>query len=87
MAATAVSVAPPIVRREQLVQRTKQVLLRPAAGLQDGDARGGMRDEDVHQPVSAGLAREVGRVSCDVDDALAITGTKLERRCLHDPEA
>ena len=87
MPAAAMSVPPSIVRREQLVQRVQQVLLRATAGLHDRDAGGRVRHEHVRQPVATGVADEVGYPAGDVGDAVAITRTHLERRGLHDQEA
>ena len=49
----AVLVAPPVVRGQQVVERGEQVVVAAGAGLDDRDAGGGVRDEDVQQAVAA----------------------------------
>src|SRR4051794_38677033 len=83
MAARAVRVPPPVIRGQQIAERGEQVVVGPAAGLEDRDAGRRMRHEDVQQPVSARLACEPAALAADVADNLARSGLDLERLRLH----
>ena len=48
-----VAVAPPIVRRQYVVERAEKVVIRTGAGLDECDAGRGVRNEHMQQAVSA----------------------------------
>lgn len=48
-------VPPPIVGRQQLIDRVEKIIVRAGADLDDGDSAGGMRGEDVEQTFVTGL--------------------------------
>lgn len=62
-----VRMGPPGVSGEQPVERGKEIRLRARAQLEHGDARGGVRNEDVEQPVAEGPA-ERPHVRREVDE-------------------
>ena len=69
VARRSVGVPVAVVAGEEALQRGQQVALGPRAGLHQGHAGGGVRHEDVDQPVAqpGAEALELGR---EVDDAL-----------------
>ena len=64
----AVGVAVAVVARQQSFQRVDEVVVGPGAGLDNRDARGGVRHEDVAQAVRAAAAERPHRVG-EIDDA------------------
>jgi hypothetical protein len=80
VAGTAVAVLPAVVGGEEGVQGGEEVVVAAGARLDDRDARGGMRDEDVEEPVAAGgrLPQELLAVGGQVDDPLRRTGGDVQ---------
>ena len=60
VAGATVAVLPAVVGGQQGVQRGQEVVVAAGAGLENGDAGGGVRDEDVEEAVAAArrLAQE-----------------------------
>lgn len=50
----AVAVVPGVVGGEEGLEDGEEVVVAARAGLQDGDARGGVGDEDVEEAVAVG---------------------------------
>lgn len=72
VAGGAVTVAPAVVGREEVVQGRQKVFVAASAGFQDGDAGSGVRNEDVQQAVAAvcRLSEEGCAVGSEVGDGL-----------------
>jgi hypothetical protein len=73
-----VLVLPAVVGRQQVVQRGEQVVVGAGTGLEDRDARGGVRHEHVQQPVVLAL-HERGAVPGQVVHHLARAGVDLQQ--------
>jgi hypothetical protein len=84
MPRAAVPVPPAIIGREQLAQRREQVVVAAGAGLEDGDACGRMRDEDVQQTVATTFDEGSG-VARQVEDDLRVAGAIAARLRVHVP--
>lgn len=58
----------------------EEVVVAAGAGLQDGDAGGGVGDEDVEQSVAASgdVLQVVGAVAGQIGDGLAAAGGDVE---------
>jgi hypothetical protein len=78
-------VAPPVVGRQQLGERGEQVVVGAASELEYGDPGGGVRDEDVQQPVLPGchLAEPPGDLGREVMHPLARAGPDIDDDGLH----
>ena len=76
-----VLVPPPVVARQQRVERGHEVVVRPGAELDDHDTGGGMGHPDVEQPVAArgSVAEKPLAVGCEVEEAAAGPGPDLEQ--------
>jgi hypothetical protein len=66
----------PLLARQESVQRGEQVGIGARPDLDDDDARGGVRDEDRQETVTAGRRRrcERGAVAGQVDQAAVVAG-------------
>ena len=69
---------PPVVRGQQVAERGEQVVVRAGAGLQDRDAGGGVRHEEVQQSVALAVD-ETGALAGQVVHHLARAGVHLQR--------
>ena len=67
------SMAPPLVMREQSLERGKQIVVGARAELHDHDARCGVRDEDRQQAVT-GAGHEPLALGGDVEQAATRAG-------------
>ena len=83
VAAAAMPVPVNVLAREQPVNRVPKIGLRAAAGLDQRDASGGMRNKDMTQPV-APLATELNDHLGDVGDKSS-SGTQLYDIGIHFP--
>src|SRR5439155_1319798 len=83
-----VRVPPVLVGGQQLGQGGQQVVVAARAELDQRDARGRVRYEDVQQAVApaGGGAGEVGAFAGDVPDRLAPAGTDVDDLRLHAPD-
>ena len=78
VARRAVPVPPAVVGGQQVVERREQVVVAAGAGLEDRDARGGVRHEHVQQPVLL-AGDERGALPGQVVHDVAGAGADLER--------
>lgn len=82
VAGAAVAVLPAVVGGEQVVEGGQQVVVAARAGLQHGDAGGGVGDENVEQAVAAGggAGEELLAGARQVRDALGRTRGDVQDR-------
>ena len=73
---------PPVVRRQQLVQRGNQVGVTTGTGLDDRDARRGVRHEHVEQPVSLVAGERRARIG-QIVDTWPPAGVHVDRLAAH----
>ena len=83
VAARPVAVLPAVVGGQQVAQRREQVVVGAGVQLEDGDADGRVRDEDVEQPVTAAVGGEPAALAGDVEHDLVAPGRHREGRSLH----
>ncbi|GAA2813113.1 hypothetical protein GCM10019017_68660 [Streptomyces showdoensis] len=78
----AVAVLPAVVGGEQVVEGGEEVVVAAGTGLQDGEARGRVGDEEVEEAVGSlrGAGEEVLAVAGEVGDGLRGAGGEAEDR-------
>ena len=81
----AVPVPPAVVRGEQVRERGEQVVVAAGAGLEDREAGGGVRDEEVEQAV-APVGHDVGAVAGQVEHAVGVAGAVAAGLGVHSPD-
>lgn len=79
------TVAPSVIARQERVESGEQVIVRSGSKLHDDDAGGGVRHEDVEQPVTAaGRLRNEGSAGIgQVEGAAAGAGAHLDLARIH----
>ena len=77
--------AVPVVAREQAIERVDEVVVGACPGLDDGDARGGVRREHVAETVAA-PGTECTELVGEIDDPVA-RRVDIEDHRVHSPRA
>ena len=85
MAGASVTMPPAVVRRQEVTECRKQVVVAAGTGLEDGDAGGRMGHEHMEQAIAAGSGESFA-VSGQVQHGLTVAGSIRPRFGIHGPD-